>query len=127
MIRRAILFALLLPLLAACGSKNPKPAAAPPPPPPKPGAMRDLFPPQPTKPKPAAATAPAAASAQTSAAQAPAAAPAAAAAAGAAGTAASQWPLKLSSEGVAFEVHEPVADSWTDGILAARVLVVAQP
>ena len=28
---------------------------------------------------------------------------------------------------MAFEVHEPAADSWTEGILAARVLVVAQP
>jgi hypothetical protein len=130
MIRCAILLALLLPLVVACASKTPK-AVAKPTQVTTPGEMRDLFPPQPTKPRPAPGTAPPTPAAQSPAAQSSAApAPAAvapAAAAGAAGAAATQWPLKLSSEGVTFEVHEPVADSWTEGILAARVLVVAQP
>ncbi|HXX10720.1 MAG TPA: hypothetical protein VEK05_04315 [Burkholderiales bacterium] len=125
MIGRAILFALFVPLLAACGSKNPKPVDKPPPPPVA-GQMRDLFPPQPTRPRPAPASAPSTAAAQSSTTPpAGGAAPAAATAAAAAG--ATQWPLKLSSEGVAFEVHEPVADSWAEGIIAGRVLVVAQP
>lgn len=124
MIRRAVLFALFVLPLAACGSKNPKPDNKPPPP--VAGVMRDLFPPQPAKPKTTPAAASSTPAAQSSTTPPPgAAAPAAAAAAAAAG--ATQWPLKLSSEGVAFEVHEPSADSWTEGILAGRVLVVAQP
>src|SRR5262245_6138416 len=123
MICRAILLALFVLPLVACGSKNPKPDANPPPP--VAGQMRDLFPPQPTKPRPAPGAASSTPAVQSPAAPPPsAAAPAAAAAAAAPG--ATQWPLKLPSEGVMFEVHEPVADSWIEGILAGRVLVVAQ-
>lgn len=37
------------------------------------------------------------------------------------------WPLVLSSDNVAFQVHEPLVESWQDGVLTARSLVVAQP
>jgi hypothetical protein len=37
------------------------------------------------------------------------------------------WPLTLSSENVTFQVHEPTVESWQDGVLIARCLVVAQP
>jgi hypothetical protein len=33
----------------------------------------------------------------------------------------------LSSDNVTFQVHEPLLDSWNDGVLTARSLVVAQP
>jgi hypothetical protein len=37
------------------------------------------------------------------------------------------WPLALSSDNVAFQVHEPLVESWQDGVLTARSLVVARP
>ncbi len=37
------------------------------------------------------------------------------------------WPLALASDNVAFQVHEPALESWQDGVLIARSVVVAQP
>ena len=151
MIREALLVALLLLLLAACGTKKQIPF--------DPGQMHELNlprqanagpsaterdaakPPSTAQPSPSApsAAAPSTAASQT-APSAPAAAPASAAAAPASAAALSlpaptletttpapSWPLTLSQEGVVFQVHEPLAEAWQDGILTARSLVIAQP
>ena len=52
------------------------------------------------------------------------------AAAGTAASAASNttvWPLVMTSENVTFQVHEPTLESWQDGVLIGRCLVIAQP
>jgi hypothetical protein len=120
-IRLAALLALLLPALAACGSKKqipfdpgqmhelnlPRQASAPPPP--EPGAAQPSAtgqPPPATQPKPG--TLPPASLDLPA-------------------TTNTAWPLLLTSDNVAFQVHEPTVDAWQDGVLTARLLVVAQP
>ena len=106
---RACLLGLLVLLLASCGSKTPKPSSATETGPV--GPTHDLFPPQPIA-KPGAKQPGTANSAAT---------PNAAASGG------TTWPVVLTSEGTSFQVHEPVVESWTQGILVARSVVVAQP
>lgn len=50
-----------------------------------------------------------------------------AAAPGSAAAAATVWPVMINAQNVAFQVHEPLADSWVDGVLTARSLVLAAP
>ena len=107
MIRRAALLALAVPVLASCGSKSVKQEQAPPP-----EQLHSLFPQQ--------AATPQAPPAQAGAAKQPATAVPAPAAA------TTSWPLMLTSEDVRFQVHEPLLDSWRDGVLAAGSLVVAE-
>lgn len=85
--------------------------------------MHDLFSPQASVPSPSApAAAQSPPSAQTSAATQPSAAAPAPAPLGA-----TAWPVMLSQDGATFQVHEPLLDSWNDGVLTAGSLVVAQP
>ena len=107
---RACLLGLLVLLLASCGSKTPKVSSATETGPV--GPTHDLFPPQPIA-KPGAK--------QPGTANDPAATPKTATSGGTA------WPVVLTSEGTSFQVHEPVVESWTQGILTARSVVVAQP
>jgi hypothetical protein len=37
-----------------------------------------------------------------------------------------RWPLTLRASGSVLEVHEPIVDTWNDGIVTARCLVLAQ-
>ena len=128
-VRAAAFLAIPFLLLAACGSKKQIPF--------DPGQMHELnLPRQASAPEPAAAQPPVA---QPSAAgQSPSAAQPSQAAQpkpgelppaslGAADSAITVWPLILSSENVTFQVHEPTLESWQDGVLIARCLVLAQP
>ena len=130
---------LLLSALAACKSNKPPPF--------DPGEMRELhLPPQtsaPPAPPAQPAAAPSSSATQSSSdTQAPPAAqttapaqpseekPGAAALPPASletAAAATAWPLTLSSDNVSFQVHEPLVESWQDGVLTGRLLVVAQP
>ena len=126
MIRRAAFLALILVLLAACGSKKQKPF--------DPGQMHELNLPRQASPPPPPE--PAAAQPSPTGQSAPAGQPSSATppkpgtlppASLDISTATTAWPLMLSSENVTFEVHEPTLESWQDGVLIARCLVVAQP
>jgi hypothetical protein len=107
MIRRAVLLVLLVPLLVACGSRNNKQDPSPR------AQLHELFPPKtsaaPATAKPAPATQPRAAAPGSSAAG------------------ATAWPVTITAQNVTFEVHEPLADAWVDGVLIARSLVLAAP
>jgi len=80
--------------------------------------MHDLFPPQVSEPLPTQSP---------RGAQPDAAKQSGTAAAGPVPLSTTAWPLTLSQEDVTFEVHEPLVDSWNDGVLLASSLVVAQP
>ncbi len=128
-VRAAAFLAILLPFLAACGSKKQIPF--------DPGQMHELnLPRQASAPEPAAAQ-PRAAQPSTAGQSPSATQPSEAAQSkpgelppaslGAIDSAITVWPLILSSENVTFQVHEPTLESWQDGVLTARCLVLAQP
>jgi len=106
---RVCLLGLLVLLLASCGSKNPKPSSATDTGPV--GPTHDLFPPEAITKPAAKQTAKATDSATQNTTP-------------SGGTA---WPVVLTSEGTNFQLHEPVVESWNQGILTARSVVVAQP
>ena len=128
-IRVAAVLALPLSVLPACGSKKQIPF--------DPGQMHELnLPRQTSAPEPAAA--PPAAGQPSAAGQSPTATQPSEAAQpkpgelppaslGTTAGATTIWPLILSSENVTFQVHEPTLESWQDGVLIARCLVLAQP
>jgi hypothetical protein len=124
--RLAVLCVLLLPVLVGCGQKKQIPF--------DPGQMRELnLPRQTNAPAPGPVAAQPSTAAETSAAtqSSPAAEPAPGtlppASLGTTASTTTVWPLMLSSENVTFQVHEPTLESWQDGVLIARCLVVAQP
>ena len=107
MIRSTYLLAVLLPLMAACGSSGPKQEAA------KRAPMRDLFPPvargdpipDPSAPPKTESPAP-----PQEAATPP--------------VEATGWPVTVASGNVTFQIHQPVLDAWRDNQLTFHSLVV---